>query len=49
MPVPDGPKVINFNYTTGEVIRTYIYPEALWLAKLQLNGIKINKTLGTGG
>lgn len=49
MPVPDGPKVINFNYTTGKVIRTYIYPEDLWLAKLQLNDIKINNTLGTGG
>ena len=49
MPVPDGPKVINFNYTTGEVIRTYIYPEDQWFAKLQLNDIKINNTLGTSG
>lgn len=49
MPIPDGPKVINFNYTTGEVIRTYIYPEDLWLAKLQLNDIRINNTLGTSG
>lgn len=49
MPVPDGPKVMNFNYTTGEVIQTYIYPEDLWLAKLQLNDIRINNTLGTGG
>ncbi|KAK7702892.1 hypothetical protein SLS64_009503 [Diaporthe eres] len=49
MPVPDGPKVINFNYTTGEVIRTYIYPEDQWLAKLQLNDIRINNTLGTSG
>lgn len=49
MPIPDGPKVINFNYTTGEAIRTYIYPEDQWLAKLQLNDIKINNNLGTGG
>lgn len=49
MPVPDGPKVINFNYTTGEVIRTYIYPEDKWLARLQLNDIRINNTLGAGG
>ncbi|KAJ0104461.1 hypothetical protein J7T55_010927 [Diaporthe amygdali] len=49
MPVPDGPKIINFNYTTGEPIRTYIYPEDQWFAKLQLNDIKVNNTLGTGG
>lgn len=49
MPVPDGPKVINFNYTTGEVIRTYIYPEDQWFAKVQLNDIRINNTLGTSG
>lgn len=49
MPVPNGPKVINFNYTTGEVIRTYIYPEDQWLAKLQLNDIRINNTVGTSG
>ena len=48
MPVRDGPKIINFNYITGEVIRTYIYPEALWLAKLQLNDIKINNTAEDG-
>lgn len=37
------------NYTTGEVIRTYPYPEELWYAKLQLNDIRINNTLGTAG
>lgn len=40
---------MNLNYTTGEVIRTYIYPEDLWYAKLQLNDIRINNTLGTAG
>lgn len=40
---------MNFNYTTGEVIRTYLYPEDLWYAKLQLNDIKINNSLGTAG
>lgn len=48
-PVSFGSKIMNFNYTTGEVIRTYIYPEDLWYAKLQLNDIKINNTLGTAG
>lgn len=48
-PIVDGPKIMNFNYTTGEVIRSYPYPEDLWYAKLQLNDIRINNTLGTGG
>ncbi|CAN8096990.1 unnamed protein product [Discula destructiva] len=48
-PIADGPKIMNFNYTTGEVIRTYPYPADLWYAKIQLNDIKINNTLGTAG
>lgn len=35
-----------FNITTGEVIRSYIYPEDQYNVKLQLNDIKINNTLG---
>lgn len=49
MPIPDGSKVINFNYTTGEVIRMYIFPKSQWFAKLQLNDIRINNSLGTNG
>lgn len=49
MPVPEGPKVIKFNYATGEVIRTYVFPKDQWFAKIQLNDIKVNNTLGTGG
>ncbi|KAJ8063953.1 hypothetical protein OCU04_007800 [Sclerotinia nivalis] len=50
-PTPYGAKVISFNYTTAEVIRTYIYPPELYNVelynvKLQLNDIKINNTLG---
>lgn len=48
-PLSYGAKIINFNYTTGEVLRSYIYPEDLWYAKLQLNDIRINNTLGTAG
>lgn len=49
MPIPDGPKIMSFNYSTGELIRSYPYPADQWNAKLQLNDIKINNTLGAGG
>lgn len=49
LPIENGPKIINFNYTTGEVIRTYPYPEDQWNDRIQLNDIKINNTLGTAG
>ncbi|KAF7876687.1 hypothetical protein EAF04_001772 [Stromatinia cepivora] len=45
-PTPYGAKIMSFNYTTAELIRTYIYPPELYNVKLQLNDIKINNTLG---
>ncbi|RAL62047.1 hypothetical protein DID88_002534 [Monilinia fructigena] len=48
-PTPYGAKIMSFNYTTAELIRTYIYPPELYNAKIQLNDIKINNTLGTAG
>lgn len=41
-----GPKILKFNHTNGELIRTYIYPADSFNEKLQLNDIKINTTLG---
>lgn len=37
---------MTFNYTTGELLRTYIYPEDQFYTKLQLNDIKVNNSLG---
>lgn len=44
-PLTYGPKIISFNISTGEVIRSYVYPEELFYEKLQLNDIRINNTL----
>ncbi|THV48164.1 hypothetical protein BGAL_0264g00100 [Botrytis galanthina] len=48
-PTTYGAKIMAFNYTTGELIRNYIYPPELYYAKIQLNDIKVNNTLGTAG
>lgn len=40
---------MSFNSTSGDLIRTYVYPPELYYAKIQLNDIKVNKTLGTAG
>jgi hypothetical protein len=48
-PTVYGPKIISFNITTGEPIRTYVVPESQFYAKLQLNDLRINNTIGTGG
>ncbi|KAI9643247.1 hypothetical protein NHQ30_007863 [Ciborinia camelliae] len=45
-PTTYGAKVMSFNYTTGELIRNYIYPPELYNVKIQLNDIRINNTLG---
>lgn len=37
---------MSFNYTTGDLIRTYLIPQEQYFAKLQLNDIRINNTLG---
>jgi hypothetical protein len=48
-PTVYGPKIISFNISTGEPIRTYIVPEDQFYAKLQLNDLRINNTIGTRG
>ncbi|RDI85296.1 hypothetical protein Vi05172_g4846 [Venturia inaequalis] len=45
-PIAGAPKIISFNISTAQPIRTYIYPTSQYNAKLQLNDIKINNTLG---
>ncbi|QSZ33412.1 hypothetical protein DSL72_004980 [Monilinia vaccinii-corymbosi] len=49
LPTPYGAKIMSFNSTSGELIRNYIYPPELYYAKIQLNDIKINNTLGNAG
>jgi hypothetical protein len=48
-PLTYGPKIISFNISTGEAIRTYVFPKNQFYAKLQLNDIRVNTSLGTGG
>ncbi|KAK7530606.1 major royal jelly protein-domain-containing protein [Phyllosticta citribraziliensis] len=48
-PLTYGPKILSFNSTTGELIRTYVFPADQFYAKLQLNDLRINNSIGTGG
>lgn len=48
-PLVGGAKIISFNISTGEAIRTYVFPEEQFYAKLQLNDLRINNSIGTGG
>jgi len=44
-----GAKIMSFNTTTRELIRTYVIPEALYHDKMNANDVRINNTLGTKG
>ncbi|KAF2188400.1 hypothetical protein K469DRAFT_737681 [Zopfia rhizophila CBS 207.26] len=48
-PVKGGAKIMSFNTTTRQHLRTYTIPEALFYDRLNLNDLRINNTLGTGG
>lgn len=47
--VPGGAKIMSFNQTTGELIRTYVIPESLYYDGMNANDVRINNTLGTSG
>lgn len=44
-----GAKVMSFNRTTRELIRTYPVDPSLYYDNLNLNDVRINNTIGTGG
>ena len=48
-PVPGGSKIMSFNQSTRELIRTYVIPESLYYDGMNANDVRINNTLGTGG
>lgn len=44
-----GSKLMSFNETTGEHIRTYVIPKPLLAHQMNANDVRINNTLGTSG
>ncbi|KAL9106600.1 MAG: hypothetical protein Q9227_008383 [Pyrenula ochraceoflavens] len=44
-----GAKLMSFNQTTRELIRTYIIPQALYHDGFNANDVRINNTLGPSG
>lgn len=44
-----GAKIISFNQTTGETIRTYIIPDEFYYDYMNANDVRINNTLGANG
>lgn len=44
-----GAKIISFNQTTGDAIRTYIIPDSLLYDSMNANDVRINNTLGAAG
>jgi hypothetical protein len=44
-----GAKIMSFNESTGEHIRTYTVPKEYLTHGANLNDVRINNTLGTGG
>lgn len=47
--LPGGAKVMSFNVTTKQLIRTYPIPTALLANGTNANDVRINNTLGTAG
>lgn len=48
--VSGGPKIMSFNVTTRELIRTYLFPDSIVLINgTNLNDVRINNTAGTAG
>lgn len=44
-----GAKIMSFNQTTRELLRTYVIPESLYYDGMNANDVRINNTLGKGG
>lgn len=44
-----GSKIMSFNQTTSELIRTYTIPQDLLVHGTNANDVRINNTLGSGG
>ena len=44
-----GSKIMSFNETTGDHIRTYVVPKKLLAHQMNANDVRINNTLGTNG
>ncbi len=44
-----GSKLMSFNQTTGEHIRTYVFPKHSLSHQMNANDVRINNTLGTNG
>ena len=44
-----GSKIMSFNETTGDHIRTYVVPKKLLADEFNANDVRINNTLGTNG
>lgn len=44
-----GAKVMSFNLSTRELIRTYVIPESLYYDNMNANDVRINNTLGKNG
>lgn len=44
-----GSKIMSFNETTGEHIRTYVIPKHILADEFNANDVRINNTLGTNG
>ena len=47
--VPGGAKIMSFNQTTRELLRTYVIPQSLYYDGMNSNDVRINNTLGKGG
>lgn len=48
-PVDFGAKIMSFDLGTNQLIRTYPVPSSLFYDNLNLNDVRINNTLGSGG
>lgn len=48
-PVKYGAKIMSFDWQTKAMKKTYIIPEGLHYGMLNLNDLRLNNTLGTGG
>ncbi|KAF2722660.1 hypothetical protein K431DRAFT_221752 [Polychaeton citri CBS 116435] len=44
-----GAKIMSFNETTAEMIKTYVIPQELLTYQMNANDVRINNTLGTEG
>ncbi|PSR82025.1 major royal jelly protein-domain-containing protein [Coniella lustricola] len=44
-----GAKLMSFNVTTRELIKTYLFPDNILFNGTNLNDVRINNTAGTGG